>query len=109
MSTQAAPNPTRDAERAEPPFAPAMVEELMKLLVKGVRAHQLYLHNNPIYVRAIELLGEGLGAIWQHTDEITLAFTESEIRWHDRAVLAEPAKSADSLPWLFFKDGIREV
>jgi len=109
MSTQAAPDPTLDAERDEPPFPPAVVEELMKLFVKGVRAHQLYLHNNPIYLRAIELLGEGLAAVWQHADELALTFTESEIRFHNRAVLTEPAKSADSLPWLFFKDGIREV
>jgi hypothetical protein len=81
----------------------------MKLFVKGVRAHQLYLHNNPIYLRAIELLGEGFGAVWQHADELSLTFTESEIRFHNHAVLTEPAKSADSLPWLFFKDGIREV
>jgi HEAT repeat protein len=109
MSTQAAPDPTLDAERDEPPFPPAIVEELMKLFVKGVRAHQLYLHNNPIYLRAIELLGEGFGAVWQHADELSLTFTESEIRFHNHAVLTEPAKSADSLPWLFFKDGIREV
>ncbi|MFL5559938.1 MAG: HEAT repeat domain-containing protein [Gemmatimonadaceae bacterium] len=109
MSTQAAPHPALGTEHDEPPFPPALIEELMKLLVKGVRAHQLYLHNNPIYLRAIEMLGEGLGAIWKHTDEISLSFTESEIRWHNRTVLSEPAKSADSLPWLFFKDGIREV
>ena len=109
MSTQAARNPTVDPDHEGPPFAPSVVEELLKLLVKGMRAHQLYLHNNPIYLRAIEMLGEGLAAVWQHTDEIALAFTEGEIRWSDRAVLSEPSKSADSLPWLFFKDGIREV
>ena len=109
MTTQAVPNPTTGAEREEPPFAPAIVEELMKLFVKAVRAHQLYLHNNPIYLRALELLVEGFNAVWAHGEEIALTFTESEIRWFDHAVLTEPAKSADSLPWLFFKDGIREV
>ena len=109
MTTQAVPNPTTGAEREEPPFAPTIVEELMKLFVKAVRAHQLYLHNNPIYLRAIELLGEGFAAVWAQAEEIALAFTEAEIRWSDRTVLSEPAKSADSLPWLFFKDGIREV
>ena len=109
MTTQAVPNPTTGAEREEPPFAPAIVEELLKLFVKAVRAHQLYLHNNPIYLRAIELLAEGFTAVWSHAEEIALAFTESEIRWCERTVLSEPAKSADSLPWLFFKDGIREV
>ncbi|NUQ22141.1 MAG: hypothetical protein HOQ09_14435 [Gemmatimonadaceae bacterium] len=109
MTTQAVPNPTTGTEREEPSFAPAIVEELLKLFVKAVRAHQLYLHNNPIYLRAIDLLADGFNAVWAHTEELALAFTESEIRWCDRAVLSEPAKSADSLPWLFFKDGIREV
>ena len=109
MTTQAVPNPTTGAEREEPPFAPAIVEELMKLFVKAVRAHQLYLHNNPIYLRALEVLVEGFNAVWAHAEEVALAFTESEIRWYDHTVLSEPAKSADSLPWLFFKDGIREV
>ena len=81
----------------------------MKLLVKAVRAHQLYLHNNPIYLRSIELVAEAFGQVWQHADELALQFSEHEIRWHDRPVLHEAAKSADSLPWLFFKDGIREV
>ena len=102
-------HPPLDPGTDAPPFAPAIVEEFLKLLVKGMRAHQLDLHNNPIYLRAIEMLGEGLNTVWEHTDELALAFTESEIRWSERAVLSEPAKSADSLPWLFFKDGIREV
>ncbi|HEX2781329.1 MAG TPA: HEAT repeat domain-containing protein [Gemmatimonadaceae bacterium] len=109
MTTQAAPSRIPGAPGEEPPFPPALVEELMKLLVKAVRAHQLYLHNNPIYLRAIELLAEGFAQVWAHTEELAFTFTESEIRWAERAVLSEPAKSADSLPWLFFKDGIREV
>src|SRR5206468_410073 len=43
------------------------------------------------------------------TDELSLRFTESEIRWYGKSVLVESAKSADSLPWTFFKDGIREI
>jgi HEAT repeat protein len=101
--------PAETGERIEPPFPVAIVEELMKLLVKAVRAHQLYLHNNPIYMRAIELVAESLRQVWTHADELVLSFSEHEIRWSDRPVLTEAAKSADSLPWLFFKDGIREV
>ncbi len=109
MSTQTAPVPTQTAERNEPPFPPAIVEELLRLLIKAVRAHQLYMHNNPTYVRAIEMLAAGFNQVWQHTDEIAFQFTETEFRWYERAVLTESSKSADSLPWLFFKDGIREV
>ena len=68
MTTQAVPNPTTGTEREEPSFAPAIVEELLKLFVKAVRAHQLYLHNNPIYLRAIELLADGFNAVWAHTE-----------------------------------------
>ncbi|HVE77932.1 MAG TPA: HEAT repeat domain-containing protein [Gemmatimonadaceae bacterium] len=101
--------PRKEQERTELPFPVALVEELMKLLVKAVRAHQLYLQNNPVYLRAIELLKGGFAPIWARAQELTLAFSETEIRWMDRPVLTEPTKGADSLPWLFFKDGIREI
>ena len=44
MTTQAAANqlnPLTGPQGEEPPFPPALVEELMKLLVKAVRAHRL--------------------------------------------------------------------
>ena len=109
MTTQTAPIPAQPTERDEPPFPVGIVEELLRVLVKAVRAHQLYMHNNPTYVRAIEMLSAALNQVWAHTDEIAFQFTETEFRWHDRAVLHEPSKSTDSLPWLFFKDGIREL
>lgn len=96
-------------ERPEPTLPPTLLEELLKLLVKAVRAHQLYLPNNPIYVRAVDLVRQAFEQIWQRTDTIFFGFTETAIVWEGRAVLEEPSKGADSLPWLFFKDGIREV
>jgi hypothetical protein len=110
VSTSTASTTTYEPpERSEPPFPPALVEEMLKLLVKAVRAHQLYLHNNPIYLRAIDLLRQAFAAIWAHVDELDLVVTETEFRWCGTAVLSEPTKSTDSLPWMFFKDGIREV
>lgn len=92
-----------------PPFPPAPVEELLRLLVKAGRAHQLYLPNNPIYRSSIDALRAAFAPIWQLTDDLTLRFTETEIRWFGKPVLTESSKSADSLPWTFFKDGIREI
>jgi hypothetical protein len=77
--------------------------------VKAGRAHQLYLPNNPIYKGSLEALRAGFSAIWAQTDELLLTFTETEICWFEHVVLSEPSKSADSLTWLFFKDGIREL
>jgi len=95
-------------EQAEPPVSPALVEEMLKLLVKAVRAHQLYLPNNPMYQRAIELLRGSFTPIWDRIDELPLIVTEREFKWSGRAVHSEDSKS-ESLPWIFYKDGVREI
>jgi HEAT repeat protein len=100
---------TPDVERPGPPFPPAPVEELARLFVRAIRAHQLYLPNNPIYKGAIDGLRAGFAPIWTNAEELTLAVSETELRWFGHVVLTETTKAADSLPWLFYKDGIREV
>ena len=102
----APPSPPGEGEL---PFPPAPVEELARLFVRAIRAHQLYLPNNPIYKGAIDGLRAGFAPIWAQSEELTLTVTETEFRWGGRVVLEEPAKSADSLPWLFYKDGVREL
>src|SRR3954467_5648443 len=97
--------PTAVAEEA--PFPPGHVEELLRLVVKAGRAHQLYLPNNPIYKGAIDALRSGFSESSRQTEARTPSFTETEISWFDHVVLSEPSKSADTLSWLFFKDGIR--
>lgn len=91
------------------PFPSAVVEEMLRLLDKAVRAHQLYLPNNPMYLRSIELLAKSFAAIWKETEEIALSVTDTQLRWEGVAVMSVPEKASDSLPWLFYKDGIREL
>jgi HEAT repeat protein len=91
------------------PFPSAPIEEMLRVFVKGVRAHQLYLHNNPTYLRALETLRTAFTPIWEHTDDFALQVTESDLVWEGVSVLHEPGKTADSLPWLFYKDGVREL
>lgn len=93
----------------ETPFPTAPIEEMLKLLVKGVRAHQLYMHNNPTYLRALEALRASFAPIWDNTDDIALQVTEAEFVWEEAPVLREGSKTADSLPWVFYKEGIREL
>lgn len=109
MTTPIAPVPTREPERGELPFPPGPVEELFRLVVKAARAHQLYLPNNPIYRGAIDAVRAAFGGVWHNTEELVVTFTERDIRWCDYPVVEEPTKSADSLPWLFYKDGVREL
>jgi HEAT repeat protein len=85
------------------------VEELMRLMVKAIRAQQLYAANNPMHKSALEALRAGFAKVWAETDDLALTIGETEIQWHGVAVLADPVKSSDSLAWMFFKDGIREL
>jgi hypothetical protein len=108
----AAAGKTRGLEQLDTPFSPSLVEELLRLIAKTARAHQLYLPNNPIYRGAIDSLRAGFVAIWNETDEITLTIAESEFEWCDVPVWRDAAgtsKTPDSLPWLFHKDGVREL
>jgi len=101
--------PAGELDRPPPPFDPAPVEELLKLFGKAARAHQLYLPNNPIYKSAHQALRAGFLPLWEETDELVLTFTESEVRWESLVVLSEGSRGSDSLPWLFYKDGVREL
>ena len=91
------------------PFERERVQELLKLFGKAARAHQLYLPNNPVYKTAHEALRAGYKPIWDEVDELALGFTENEVKWEGETVLEESTKSSDSLPWIFYKDGVREI
>ena len=109
MTSPTAPVPTAEPVRAETPFPPGPIEELLRTFVKAARAHQLYLPNNPIYKGAIDSVRAAFAPVWAQTEELELGFTETEILWNAHPVLSEEGKSSDSLPWLFYKDGIREL
>ncbi|MBA3657550.1 MAG: HEAT repeat domain-containing protein [Gemmatimonadaceae bacterium] len=101
------PDPSEGSAELSVPLA--VVTQLMNTFTKAVRAYQLYLPNNPMYSRAIDSVREAFAAAWGHTDEITVQITESQFRMEGQVVLEEPGKSGDSLPWTFYKDGIREI
>ena len=84
----------------------AVVEDLMQVLVKGLRALQLYLPNNPIYQKAVENIQTAFEPVWGECAELNLLVTESEFKWEDAVVLSQRDK-AESVPWILFKDGIR--
>jgi HEAT repeat protein len=109
VTTPSAPLPTRELERVTPPFEPTLVEELLKLFGKATRAHQLYLPNNPVYKSAHDALRAGFVPLWEETDELQLSFTENEVKWEGATVLSEGTRGSESLPWLFYKDGVREL
>jgi HEAT repeat protein len=99
----------RDFAPSEPPFDSAVVTELLKSFGKAVRAHQLYLPNNPMHSRAIDAAKSAFQAVWKETDTLTLQVTESELKWEGLPLLVEPDRTSDSIPWMLYKDGLREL
>lgn len=78
----------------------------MQVLVKGLRAVQLYLPNNPVYQKAIENIRLAFEPVWEYTDDLELTVSETEFVWDGVTVLSQPSKS-ESVAWVLYKDGIR--
>ncbi|MFI5206845.1 MAG: HEAT repeat domain-containing protein [Gemmatimonadales bacterium] len=87
---------------------PGQVEDLMNVLGKALRAHQLYLPNNPVYQKSIENLKESLRKVLAAVDELVLDITEHDMRWQGNVIYSQPSRS-ESFSWVFFKDGVRQL
>jgi hypothetical protein len=107
--TTSVPANTGEHTLAEPSFPVNYVTDLLKAFVKAVRAHQLYLPNNPMHARSLEAVRDAFGAMWQHTDELDLQIVETQLKWEGRVVLDEGERTSDNMAWLLYKDGIREL
>ncbi|HEY2851095.1 MAG TPA: hypothetical protein VGI97_14545, partial [Gemmatimonadaceae bacterium] len=101
--------PTEESEQPEPPFSPALVEELLRQLDKTVRAHQLYMHNNPTYLKAVGALRASFAPIWAAADVLALTVTDLKFIWFGHSVHEQHERASDSLPWTLYKDGLREL
>ncbi len=88
---------------------PAALEELLRSTTKALRARQLYPGNNPTWLKAVEVVQGAFTAVWAHADDVTLAISETEIRYGPHVVYADEGKGNDSLAWLFYKDGVRAL
>lgn len=96
-------------ELDEPSFPILYVTDLLKAFVKAMRAHQLYMANNPMHARSLESVKHAFDEIWKQAPRIELQVTETQLKWEGRVVLQEHERTNDNLAWLFYKDGIREL
>lgn len=92
-----------------PPCDPLFVVEVWQSIDKALRAHQLYLPNNPAYTRAVEAVRAAMRKLWVHVPELPITVTEGELIWHGVIVHESKTKGGDSIPWLLYKDGVREA
>jgi len=86
----------------------AAVRELFVVLGKALRAFQLYDENNPVRQRFVESLRQALTQLWGEVDRLTFAVEEDRILLAGEEVYRSDTRG-DSLAFLFFKDGVREI
>ena len=99
---------TDSALTAELAIAPTVVEELLQALAKALRAHQLYLPNNPVYQKSIESLRAAFAPVWAGVAELPLDVYEADLRWSGLPVYSQASRS-ESISWVLFKDGVRTL
>jgi HEAT repeat protein len=83
------------------------VGELCAMLDKTIRARRLYQTANPVYQGFLESLRTAWQGIWQYDATLHFIIEEHGFRWEGR--LYPVGEGRDSLPFLFYKDGIRYV
>lgn len=97
--------PTREWALDEPV---GEVHDLFVTLGKAFRAYQLYDENNPVRQRFVESLRRAFQELWADLDHLTLLVEEDRILLSGQDVYVAESRS-DSLAFLFYKDGIREI
>ena len=86
----------------------ADIRELFVTLGKALRAVQLYDENNPVYQRFVQSLREALRNLFTEIDRLVVIVEEDRFTVAGEEVYRADSR-ADSLAFLFFKDGIREI
>ncbi|MDX1494161.1 MAG: HEAT repeat domain-containing protein [Longimicrobiales bacterium] len=87
------------------------VEEVRSLFVtlgKAFRAYQLYDENNPVRQRFVDTLKKEFLALWDELDRLVVNMDEDRIYLGGAEVYHSESRN-DSLAFLFFKDGVREI
>lgn len=84
----------------------SQVAELVRVMVKALRAFQMYLPNNPVYQRATQSLEAAFPPVWEFTDHLVLAVVESQVIWEQEVVYEQEHRN-ESFAWLLYKDGLR--
>ncbi|MDX1646929.1 MAG: HEAT repeat domain-containing protein [Longimicrobiales bacterium] len=84
------------------------VRSLFVTLGKAFRAHQLYDENNPVRHRFVESLKGEFRALWSELERLSVHVGEERIYLGESEVYHSESRK-DSLAFLFFKDGVREI
>lgn len=98
----------------DPPLDPgaaarrAAVQEVVRGWDRAFRLFLLYEGSNPAVERFTETMRRQTAALWEDSSSLTLTVEENSLRWGGTTVYAAES-GTDSLAFLLFRDGIREM
>jgi hypothetical protein len=85
-------------------------EEAFLALAKAFRAWQLYLPNNPVRERALAAARAAFAACWQEDPApLRVVVHEAAFVMDGHVVHRQVDRPNDGVPWLFYRDGVREL
>lgn len=83
------------------------VGELVTLLVKAVRAHQMYAPDHPMHTRFLASLTDSFRELLAELGRLELVVEEAGLRWQEHVFSTGDGR--ETLAFLFFRDGIRSL
>jgi len=89
--------------------AVSAIAEALRAFAKALRANQLYLPNNPTRQRATEVAQSLFTQVWYHTDSVRIDIRETELLWEEQVVYRDAERGSEALPFVFYRDGLREL
>ena len=84
------------------------VRELFGVFVKALRSFQLYDEQNPVRKRFVSTLREAFELLWREVEGLNLLVEEHRFLLAGEEIYENSSRS-DSLAFLLYKDGIRDV
>jgi HEAT repeat protein len=84
------------------------VRDVFLTLSKALRAYQLYDPSNPVYKRFVANLRESFERVWGVRDRVQILVEQDRLTWMGEEVYKNVTR-ADSLAFLLYRDGIRDV
>ena len=91
------------------PQAIALVEDAIRSFAKALRATKMYLPNSPTRAAAIEQARGAFSKVWRHVNPLEIDVRESSFVWELRVVYHDAERGTEGLPWLLFRDGLRQM
>ncbi|HEV8480600.1 MAG TPA: hypothetical protein VGR66_07365 [Candidatus Eisenbacteria bacterium] len=118
-SAPATPAPRRAGSSAAvlaPEESPELLEqrmvqrlkELMRMLVRGLKAKKMYPANNPVLSRILNEMQDGVLGTIEDIGDLRLTVQQADLLYNGSSIYNNPSKR-DSLAYRFHRDGITEI